>query len=64
MANNYPEWLECRFNPGEMEADSLVALIADLPFNSFMEDEDYLLAYIGKSEWTDEVKKELYSICA
>ena len=64
MANNYPEWLECRFNPGEMEADSLVALIADLPFNSFMEDEDYLLSYIGKSEWTDEVKKELDSICA
>ena len=64
MTNNYPEWLECRFTPGNMEADTLVALIAGLPFNSFMEDDIYLLAYIGKNEFTDEVKKEVDNICA
>lgn len=64
MTNNYPEWLECRFNPANMEADTLVALIADLPFNSFMEDDIFLLAYIGKNEFTDEVKKEVDDICA
>ncbi len=64
MTNNYPEWLECRFNPGNMEADTLVALIAGLPFNSFMEDDIFLLAYIGKNEFTDEVIKEVDDICA
>ena len=35
---NSGRWLEARFVLNEMESDVLVALLSELPFNSFMED--------------------------
>jgi hypothetical protein len=46
---NSGRWLEARFVLNEMESDVLVALLSELPFNSFMEDGTELLAYIERS---------------
>lgn len=56
------QWLEYKFDLNGIESDLLVALLADLPFNSFMEEEGYLLAYIEQKELDDAVENELHAI--
>ncbi|MCO6461475.1 MAG: 50S ribosomal protein L11 methyltransferase [Saprospiraceae bacterium] len=57
------EWLEFKLPLKEYEADLLIALLMDLPFNSFLEEEGNLLAYIKSIDFDNEVKKSLDLIC-
>ncbi len=58
MENN-GRWLEARFVMNNMESDVLVALLSELPFNSFLEDGTELLAYIERNLLDDSVSQEL-----
>ena len=53
------KWLEFRFLLNDLEGDVLVALLSELPFNSFMEEEDVLLAYIDRESFDDDLMAEL-----
>lgn len=57
--DNKGRWLEFRFLLNDLESDVLVALLSELPFNSFMEDEEVLLAYIDREFYNDEFISEL-----
>jgi len=56
---NKGKWLEFRFSFKDVESDVLVALLSELPFNSFMEDGEALLAYIERSYLNEDVEQEL-----
>lgn len=57
--DNTGKWLELRFDFKNIESDVLVALLSEMPFNSFMEEEEQLLAYIERDYWNKEVENEL-----
>ena len=59
---NSGRWLEARFVLNDIESDVMVALLSELPFNSFMEDGTELLAYIERSLLDDYVLSELKDI--
>lgn len=57
--DNKGRWLEFRFLLNDLESDVLVALLSELPFNSFMEDDDALLAYLDRGDYNDGFISEL-----
>ncbi|HMT77046.1 MAG: 50S ribosomal protein L11 methyltransferase [Bacteroidetes bacterium] len=63
MESKYGNWTECSIDLKEVDGEVLIALLDDLPFNSFMEDGGKLLAYIENSQLTEQVVGEVQRIC-
>ena len=49
-----------KINPLQPATDILIAELGELGFESFVENETGLLAYILKSEWRDDVLEDLF----
>ncbi len=57
---NYIE-LRCKINPYSSEvAEILMAELSNFPFESFVENETELLAYIKEEDWSEDILSSLY----
>lgn len=60
--NKAAGWIEVDIPTTVLEGDAIIALLDELPFNSFMEEDGHLKAYISNAEWTHEVETDLRSV--
>ena len=63
MVSKYGDWTECLIELNGVDGDILIALLEDLPFNSFMEEDGKLRAYIESPQLTEEVLVEIQRVC-
>ena len=58
-------WIEVKLTSKRFTSEELIGLLYDFPFNSFQENEHYLLAFITEPEWSsiqDEIKATVRSL--
>ena len=59
MSNNYLGY-HFKVEPKELGAEILIAELGELPFESFIESEFGIVAYIQKQLWTENILEDLY----
>ena len=59
MSNNYLGY-HFTVEPKELGSEILIAELGELPFESFIESEFGIVAYIQKQLWTEDILEDLY----